>query len=53
MARVAPLIEAGRLVRLRFGNTRNELQLPIHAFWRRQQPLRQAARLLIEQLANC
>lgn len=53
LARVAPLIAAGRLVRLRFANTRNELRLPIHAFWRRQQPLRQAARLLIEQLAKC
>jgi len=52
LARVAPLIDAGRLVRLQFRNTRNELQLPIHAFWRKQQPLRQAARLLIEQLAK-
>ncbi|MFJ2982021.1 MULTISPECIES: LysR family transcriptional regulator [unclassified Pseudomonas] len=52
LARVAPLIDAGRLVRLQFRNTRNELQLPIHALWRKQQPLRQAARLLIEQLAK-
>jgi len=51
LARVAPLIASGRLVRLAFRNTRNELQLPVHAFWRKQQPLRQAARLLIEQLA--
>ncbi|MFK0312532.1 LysR family transcriptional regulator [Pseudomonas sp. NPDC090233] len=52
LARVAPLIDAGRLVRLHFRNTRNELELPIHAFWRKQQPLRQAARWLIEQLAK-
>ena len=51
LARVAPLVAAGRLVRLQFGNTRNELQLPIHVFWRKQQPLRQGARLLIELLA--
>jgi len=51
LARVAPLVDAGRLVRLQFRNTRNELQLPIHAFWRKQQPLRQAARLLIDRLA--
>ena len=52
LSRVAPLIEAGRLVRLNFRNTHNELQLPIHAFWRKQQPLRQAARMLIEHLAT-
>ncbi|MBA6114838.1 LysR family transcriptional regulator [Pseudomonas sp. NC26] len=52
LSRVAPLIDTGRLVRLHFRNTRNELQLPVHAFWRKQQPLRQAARLLIEQLAK-
>jgi hypothetical protein len=34
------------------GNTRNELQLPVHILWRKQQPLQQAARLLIEQLAE-
>ncbi|MDZ3990790.1 LysR family transcriptional regulator [Pseudomonas sp. Teo4] len=51
-SRVAPLIDAGRLVRLHFRNTRNELQLPIHAFWRKQQPLHQAARMLLEQLAT-
>lgn len=52
LARVAPLIDSGRLVRLRFGNTRNELQLPVHALWRKQQPLRQGARLLIELMAS-
>ncbi|MFJ4440577.1 LysR family transcriptional regulator [Pseudomonas sp. NPDC089422] len=51
LARVAPLVDAGRLVRLQFRNTRNELQLPIHAFWRKQQPLRRGARLLIDLLA--
>ena len=42
----------GRLVRLDFRNTRNELQLPVHILWRKQQPLLQAARLLIEQLCK-
>ncbi|MFJ4066005.1 LysR family transcriptional regulator [Pseudomonas sp. NPDC089996] len=51
LSRVTPLVDAGRLVRLQFRNTHNELQLPIHAFWRKQQPLRQGARLLIDLLA--
>ncbi|AXQ48870.1 LysR family transcriptional regulator [Pseudomonas vlassakiae] len=51
LARVAPLVAAGRLVRLQFGNTRNELQLPIHVLWRKQHPLHQGARLLIDLLA--
>lgn len=50
--RVAPLVEAGRLVRLAFRNTRNELQLPVHALWLKQQPLGQAARALVELLAG-
>jgi len=52
LSRVAPLLASGRLVRLDFRNTRNELQLPVHILWRKQQPLQQAARLLIEQLAE-
>ncbi|MDF0733606.1 LysR family transcriptional regulator [Pseudomonas entomophila] len=52
LARVAPLVEAGRLVRLAFGNTRNELQLPVHAFWLKQQPLGRAARELVGLLAG-
>ncbi|NIE77796.1 LysR family transcriptional regulator [Pantoea sp. Ap-967] len=52
LARVAPLIAQGRLVRLNFGNTRNALELPLHVLWRKQQPVRQAARLLIEKLAS-
>ena len=51
LSRIAPLLAAGRLVRLGFRNTRNELQLPVHLLWRKQQPLQQAARLLIEQLS--
>jgi DNA-binding transcriptional LysR family regulator len=43
LSRVAPLA-SGRLVRLEFRNTRNELQLPVHILWRKQQPLGQAAR---------
>ncbi|MGY4528124.1 LysR family transcriptional regulator [Pseudomonas sp. TE21394] len=52
LSRVAPLLACGRLVRLDFHNTRNELQLPVHILWRKQQPLRQGARLLIEQLCS-
>ncbi|MGJ7474590.1 LysR family transcriptional regulator [Pseudomonas fulva] len=51
LSRVAPLLEAGRLKRLAFQNTRNELQLPVHVFWRKQQPLLKAARMLVERLA--
>ena len=52
LARVAPLLADGRLVRLRFQNTRNELQLPVNAFWLKQQPLGQAARTLVGLLAS-
>ncbi|MBI6897510.1 LysR family transcriptional regulator [Pseudomonas mosselii] len=52
LSRVAPLIDAGRLVRLEFHNTRNELQLPVNAFWLKQQPLGQAARALVSLLAS-
>ncbi|QXH53245.1 LysR family transcriptional regulator [Pseudomonas fakonensis] len=52
LSRVGPLIAAGRLVRLAFGNTRNELQLPVHAFWLKQQPLGQAARALVKLLSS-
>ncbi|KNX78501.1 LysR family transcriptional regulator [Pseudomonas sp. 250J] len=52
LSRVAPLIDAGRLVRLEFHNTRNELQLPVNAFWLKQQPLGQAARALVGLLAS-
>jgi len=52
LSRVAPLLASGRLVRLEFRNTHNALQLPVHILWRKQQPLQQAARLLIEQLAD-
>lgn len=51
LSRVAPLLDAGRLQRLAFQNTRNELQLPVHVFWRKQQPLLKAARMLVERVA--
>lgn len=51
LSQVAPMLAAGRLVRLDFRNTRNELQLPVHAFWRKQHPLQQAARALVSALA--
>lgn len=38
LSRVAPLLANGRLVRLDFHNTRNELQLPVHILWRKQHP---------------
>ncbi|MDN7142956.1 LysR family transcriptional regulator [Pseudomonas sp. JQ170] len=50
LSRVAPLLEAGRLLRLDFKNTRNELQLPVHAFWRHNQPLPKAAQALVKLL---
>jgi DNA-binding transcriptional LysR family regulator len=50
LSRVAPLLAAGRLLRLDFKNTRNELQLPVHAFWRQDQPLHKAARELVRLL---
>ncbi|MDF5922399.1 substrate-binding domain-containing protein [Pseudomonas aeruginosa] len=33
LSRVAPLLATGRLVRLDFRNTKNELKLPVHAIW--------------------
>ncbi|EKT4522744.1 LysR family transcriptional regulator [Pseudomonas putida] len=51
LSRVAPLIATGRLVRLDFRNTQNALELPVHAFWLKQQPLHLAARTLVELLA--
>ncbi|MFK8330746.1 LysR family transcriptional regulator [Pseudomonas sp. BJa5] len=50
LSRVAPLLAAGRLLRLDFKNTRNELQLPVHAFWRHNQPLQKAAQELVKLL---
>ncbi|MET3052723.1 MULTISPECIES: LysR family transcriptional regulator [Pseudomonas] len=47
LSRVAPLLAAGRLLRLDFKNTHNELQLPVHAFWRHSQPLHKAAQELV------
>ncbi|MEN5237029.1 MULTISPECIES: LysR family transcriptional regulator [Pseudomonas] len=52
LSRVAPLVRAGRLVRLDFRNTRNALELPVHAFWLKQQPMGQAARALVALLAS-
>lgn len=50
LSRVAPLLKAGRLLRLDFNNTRNELQLPVHAFWRQSHPLQKAAQELVRML---
>lgn len=52
LSRIAPLLAAGRLVRLDFRNTHNELRLPVHAFWLKHQPLQRAAQELVQQLAR-
>ncbi|KSF81989.1 LysR family transcriptional regulator [Pseudomonas paraeruginosa] len=52
LSRVAPLLADGRLVRLDFRNTKNELKLPVHAIWLKNQPLRKAALELVGMLAT-
>lgn len=52
LSRIAPLIEAGRLVQLSFRNTRNELRLPVHAVWLKQQPLQRAAQELVKLIGH-
>lgn len=44
----APLLAQGRLVRLKFKNTHNELRLPMHLVWLKNQPQHKAARELVE-----
>ncbi|MEK2608914.1 LysR family transcriptional regulator [Pseudomonas shirazensis] len=51
-SRVSPLVAAGRLLQLDFGNTQNALELPVHAYWSKQQPLAQGARMLVELLTE-
>ncbi|WP_426318457.1 LysR family transcriptional regulator [Pseudoduganella sp. R-43] len=48
LSRITRLLEQGRLTRLHFKNTRNELLLPVHLVWRSATPLGKAARELIE-----
>ena len=43
----APLLAQGRLIRLKFKNTKNELRLPIHLVWLKSRPLDKAARELV------
>ncbi|WP_025120188.1 MULTISPECIES: LysR family transcriptional regulator [unclassified Serratia (in: enterobacteria)] len=43
----APLLEQGRLIRLKFKNTKNELRLPVHLIWLKNQPQQKAARELV------
>ncbi|MDQ9128685.1 LysR family transcriptional regulator [Serratia fonticola] len=43
----APLLEQGRLIRLKFKNTKNELRLPVHLIWLKHQPQQKAARELV------
>ena len=42
-----PLLAQGRLVRLKFKNTKNELRLPMHLIWLKNRPLDKAARELV------
>ncbi|MFI8415478.1 LysR family transcriptional regulator [Serratia sp. NPDC078593] len=44
---IAPLLAQGRLIRLKFNNTKNELRLPMHLIWLKNQPLEKAARELV------
>ncbi|MDC6111822.1 LysR family transcriptional regulator [Serratia rubidaea] len=44
---IAPLLAQGRLIRLTFKNTKNELRLPMHLIWLKNQPLQKAARELV------
>lgn len=43
----SPLLETGKLLRLKFKNTKNELRLPMHLIWLKNQPLHKAARELV------
>ncbi|OJT45413.1 LysR family transcriptional regulator [Serratia plymuthica] len=43
----SPLLAQGRLIRLKFKNTKNELRLPIHLVWLKNAPLDKAARELV------
>lgn len=52
LSRIAPLLAAGRLVQLAFRNTKNELQLPVHAFWLKSQPLQRGAQELVRLLGR-
>lgn len=45
-----PLLDSGRLVRLRFKNTHNALRLPMHLVWLKNRPLDRAARELVDLL---
>ena len=47
-AEAEPLLAQGRLVRLKFKNTKNELRLPMHLIWLKNRPLDKAARELVE-----
>jgi len=49
---VEPLLQQGRLTRLRFENTRNALNLPVHLIWRNATPLGKAARELVELMGQ-
>lgn len=42
-----PLLDSGRLARLRFKNTHNALRLPMHLVWLKNRPLDRAARELV------
>ncbi len=48
----APLLAQGRLIRLQFKNTKNELRLPMHLVWLKNQPQHKAARELVALMRN-
>ncbi|CAI0801673.1 LysR family transcriptional regulator [Serratia entomophila] len=48
----APLLAQGRLVRLKFKNTKNELRLPMHLIWLKNRPQDRAARELVALMRN-
>ncbi|TRX75699.1 LysR family transcriptional regulator [Pseudomonas mangiferae] len=52
LSAIAPRLAQGRLTRIAFRNTPNELKLPVHAVWLRSNPLRKAAREFVALLGT-
>ncbi|WP_421525393.1 LysR family transcriptional regulator [Pseudomonas yamanorum] len=51
LSAVAPLLDAGRLKRLSFGNIENGLAMVVNAVWLKHQPLRKGAAELVRLLS--
>lgn len=45
-------LDEGKLLQLKFKNTKNELRLPMHLIWLKNQPLHKAARELVELMKD-